>query len=56
MPRNRETDALNVADYARVPLLNPNQLSAAARTTAATENEYDRRMIPAGKRAPAFIS
>ncbi len=42
---------LNVADYARVPLLNPNQLVTSWREPlAALENEYDRRMIPLGKR------
>ena len=42
---------LNVADYARVPLLNPNQLVTSWREPLpALENEYDRRMIPLGKR------
>ena len=44
---------LNVADYARVPLLNPNQLVTTWREPLATlENEYDRRMIPLGKQEP----
>lgn len=44
---------LNVADYARVPLLNPNQLVTSWREPlTALENEYDRRMIPLGKREP----
>ena len=44
---------LNVADYARVPLLNPNQLVTSWREPLATlENEYDRRMVPLGKREP----
>ncbi|HEU4767265.1 MAG TPA: MG2 domain-containing protein, partial [Pyrinomonadaceae bacterium] len=44
---------LNVADYARVPLLNPNQLVTSWREPlSALENEYDRRMIPLGKREP----
>lgn len=44
---------LNVADYARVPLLNPNQLVTSWRESLASlENEYDRRMIPLGKREP----
>ncbi|HET9712418.1 MAG TPA: MG2 domain-containing protein [Pyrinomonadaceae bacterium] len=42
---------LNVADYARVPLLNPSQLVTSWREPLpALENEYDRRMIPLGKR------
>jgi alpha-2-macroglobulin len=42
---------LNVADYARVPLLNPNQLVTSWREPLpALENEYDRRMIPLGRR------
>ncbi|HEU4711177.1 MAG TPA: MG2 domain-containing protein [Pyrinomonadaceae bacterium] len=44
---------LNVADYARVPLLNPNQLVTSWREPlTALEHEYDRRMIPLGKREP----
>lgn len=42
---------LNVADYARVPLLNPNQLVTSWRETLPPlENEFDRRMVPLGKR------
>ncbi|HEY6120835.1 MAG TPA: MG2 domain-containing protein, partial [Pyrinomonadaceae bacterium] len=42
---------LNVADYARVPLLNPNQLVSSWREPLPLlENQYDRRMIPLGKR------
>jgi uncharacterized protein YfaS (alpha-2-macroglobulin family) len=42
---------LNVADYARVPLLNPNQLVTSWREPLTTlETEYDRRLIPLGKR------
>jgi uncharacterized protein YfaS (alpha-2-macroglobulin family) len=42
---------LNVADYARVPLLNPNQLVTSWREPLpALETEYDRRMVPLGKR------
>ena len=42
---------LNVADYAHVPLLNPSQLVTSWREPLpALENEYDRRMIPLGKR------
>jgi uncharacterized protein YfaS (alpha-2-macroglobulin family) len=44
---------LNVADYARVPLLNPNQLVTTWREPLAPlEYEYDRRMIPLGKQEP----
>ncbi len=42
---------LNTADYARVPLLNPNQLVSSWREPLPPlENLYDRRMIPLGKR------
>jgi uncharacterized protein YfaS (alpha-2-macroglobulin family) len=42
---------LNVADYARVPLLNPSQLVTAWREPLpALSSYYDRRMIPLGKR------
>lgn len=44
---------LNVADYARVPLLNPSQLVTSWREPLTSlEHEYDRRMIPLGKREP----
>ncbi len=44
---------LNVADYARVPLLNPDQLVSSWREPLAPlEDQYDRRMIPMGKREP----
>ena len=44
---------LNVADYARVPLLNPNQLVTSWREPLPnSEDVYDRRMIPLGKREP----
>jgi uncharacterized protein YfaS (alpha-2-macroglobulin family) len=44
---------LNVADYARVPLLNPSQLVTSWREPLpALSNYYDRRMIPLGKREP----
>ncbi|MGH9883430.1 MAG: MG2 domain-containing protein, partial [Pyrinomonadaceae bacterium] len=43
---------LNVSDYARVPLLNPNQLVSSWREPLPPlENEYDRRQIPLGKRS-----
>lgn len=41
---------LNVADYARVPLLNPNQLVTHWREPLPDVDAYDRRMIPLGKR------
>jgi hypothetical protein len=42
---------LNVADYARVPLLNPSQLVTSWREPLPSlSNYYDRRMIPLGKR------
>jgi alpha-2-macroglobulin len=44
---------LNVADYARVPLLNPNQLVSSWREPLpALDDVYDRRMVPLGKREP----
>jgi uncharacterized protein YfaS (alpha-2-macroglobulin family) len=43
---------LNVADYARVPLLNPELLVTSWRETLPPlEDEYDKRMIPLGKRS-----
>lgn len=42
---------LNVADFARVPLLNPNQLVTSWREQLPRlENQYDQRAIPLGKR------
>ncbi len=44
---------LNVSDYARVPLLNPDLLVSSWREPLPPlENEYDQRMIPLGKRTP----
>ncbi|CAN5816298.1 hypothetical protein BH18ACI4_BH18ACI4_03790 [soil metagenome] len=44
---------INVADYARVPLLNPDQLVSSWREPLSPlEDQYDRRMIPLGKREP----
>jgi uncharacterized protein YfaS (alpha-2-macroglobulin family) len=44
---------LNVADYARVPLLNPDLLVTSWREPLPPlEIEYDKRMIPLGKRSP----
>lgn len=43
---------LNVSDYARVPLLNPDLLVSSWREPLPPlENEYDQRMIPLGKRS-----
>ena len=53
--RNEEArrTPLNVADYARVPLLNPNQLVTTWREPLPSlEHTYDRRMIPLGKQEP----
>ena len=47
---------LNVSDYARVPLLNPDLLVSSWREPLPPlENEYDQRMIPLGKQRPEFI-
>lgn len=44
---------LNVADYARVPLLNPDLLVSSWREPLPPlENVYDQRMIPLGRRSP----
>ena len=44
---------LNVSDYARVPLLNPELLVSSWREPLPPlENEYDRRMVPLGKQSP----
>ena len=44
---------LNVSDYARVPLLNPDLMVSSWREPLPPlENEYDQRMIPLGKRSP----
>ncbi len=51
--RSGEQLPLNVADYARVPLLNPDQLVGSWRQVLTPlENEYDTRMITLGKRDP----
>jgi len=48
-----ERTPLNVADYARVPLLNPDQKVKDWREKLpALEHEYDSRMIPLGKMDP----
>src|SRR5262245_23855958 len=47
---------LNDADYARVPLLNSDQVTIRGKwrqVLTATENEYDTRMVPLGKLDPA---
>ena len=52
-PDTPKRTPLNVADYARVPLLNPNQLVTSWREPLpALEYVYDRRMVPLGKREP----
>lgn len=43
---------LNVADYARVPLLNPDQLVTSWRERLPDLEEDDRRSIPLGKKEP----
>ncbi|MDQ1729084.1 MAG: alpha-2-macroglobulin [Pyrinomonadaceae bacterium] len=44
---------LNVSDYARVPLLNPDLLVSSWREPLPPlENAYDQRMVPLGKRTP----
>jgi uncharacterized protein YfaS (alpha-2-macroglobulin family) len=44
---------LNVSDYARVPLLNPDLLVSSWREPLPPlEEEYEQRMIPLGKRSP----
>jgi uncharacterized protein YfaS (alpha-2-macroglobulin family) len=53
----KETDPvrtpLNVSDYARVPLLNPDMLVTSWREPLPPlENEYDQRMIPLGRKPP----
>lgn len=53
--RNREYQRrpLNVADYARVPLLNPDQMVTSWRERMPElSNQYDRRQIPLGKKEP----
>jgi len=51
--RSGEQLPLNVADYARVPLLNPDQLVGSWRQVLSPlDNEYDSRMISLGRREP----
>ncbi|HLL77164.1 MAG TPA: MG2 domain-containing protein [Pyrinomonadaceae bacterium] len=48
-----ERTPLNVADYARVPLLNPDQMVSSWREKLPPlTTEYDRRPVPIGKREP----
>src|ERR1041385_883340 len=50
-PETTKRVPLNVADFARVPLLNPSQLVTSWREALPPlDNEFDRRMIPLGKR------
>lgn len=52
-PETARRTPLNVADYARVPLLNPNQLVTTWREPlSAGDHLYDSRMIPLGKQEP----
>lgn len=49
----RRQTPLNFSDYARVPLLNPNQLVSSWRERLAPlDNEYDQRTVSLGKREP----
>src|SRR5262252_3362262 len=53
--RSGEQLPLNEADFARVPLLNSDQVTIRGswrQVLTATENEYDTRMVPLGKREP----
>ena len=53
--RSGEQLPLNVADYARVPLINSRQLAIRGQwrqVLAPLDNEYDSRMIPLGKPGP----
>src|SRR5262249_30619148 len=53
--RSGEQLPLNEADYARVPLLNSDQVTIRGswrQVLTATESEYDTRMVPLGKREP----
>lgn len=43
---------LNVADYARVPLLNPDQMVSSWREKLPPLEQHDRRVIPLGQREP----
>jgi hypothetical protein len=43
---------LNVADYARVPLLNPSQLVSSWREKLHADSEYDGRSVSLGRRDP----
>jgi uncharacterized protein YfaS (alpha-2-macroglobulin family) len=54
--RSGEQLPLNEADYARVPLLNSDQITIRGswrQVLTATQNEYDTRMIPLGKLDPS---
>ncbi|OLE53598.1 MAG: hypothetical protein AUG51_12070 [Acidobacteria bacterium 13_1_20CM_3_53_8] len=49
----RRQTPLNFSDYARVPLINPNQLVSSWRERLQpTESEYDQRMVSLGRREP----
>ena len=54
--RRRSPKPLNVADYARVPLLNPDQMVSSWREKLAPlENVYDTRMVMLGKRTGVYL-
>ena len=48
----RDRLPLNVADFARVPLLNQDQLVTSFRQKLSTENKYDSKMVIMDKREP----
>src|ERR1041384_620919 len=51
--REGDRQALNIADYARVPLLNPDQLISSWRERLTPlDNVYDTRMVMLGKKDP----
>ena len=51
-PAGPSRTPLNIADYARVPLLNSNQLVSAWRETLPTAADYDQQIINLGERKP----
>ncbi|MBK7600600.1 MAG: hypothetical protein IPJ07_19640 [Acidobacteria bacterium] len=53
--RSDEQLPINMADFARVPLLNPDQLVGSWRQVLSPlENDYDTRMVTLGKRDPGI--
>src|SRR6267378_3007104 len=51
-PAGPSRTPLNIADYARVPLLNSNQLVSAWRENLPTTADYDQQIINLGERKP----